>query len=134
MRSAEQVVQFLANHPLISCVHHPMLPNHPNHALAQKLLPKGAGAVLNLELRGGRRQGQAFVEALKVFGHASDVGGSRSWVMYPTSATHARLDDSALAVAGISHGTVRLRVGVEDAADLVDDLQRGLKAAEKVSG
>ena len=132
MRTTEQVVQFLTNHPLISCVNHPTLPTHHSHALAQKVLPKGAGPALSFALRGGHRQSQAFVEALRLFSHMSDVGGCRSWALHPASTTHARMDDAALAAAGIGQGTIQLRMGLEDAADLVEDLQRGLKIAEKV--
>jgi O-acetylhomoserine (thiol)-lyase len=132
MSNTEKVVQFLADHPLVSRVGHPMLPSHPSHALAHKLLPKGAGSVFSFDLKGTRKQGQAFVEALKVFSHLANVGDCRSLVIHPASTTHFRMDEAALAAAGITQGTIRLSIGLEDAADLVDDLQRALKVAEKV--
>ena len=73
MGNTEKVVQFLAKHPLVSRVGHPMLESHPSHALAQKLLPKGAGSVFSFNLKGTRKQGQAFVEALRVFSHLANV-------------------------------------------------------------
>ena len=131
MSNTEQVVQFLASHPLVSRVGHPLLESHPSHALARRLLPRGAGSVFSFDLQGSRAQGAAFVDALKVFSHLANVGDCRSLVIHPASTTHFRMDDAALAGAGIAQGTIRLSIGLEDPADLIDDLQRALKAAEK---
>jgi O-acetylhomoserine (thiol)-lyase len=131
MSNTEKVVEFLHAHPLVSRVSHPMLPEHPSHALAQRLLPRGAGSVFSFDLKGSRAQGAAFVDALKVFSHLANVGDCRSLVIHPASTTHFRMDDAALAGAGITQGTIRLSIGLEDPADLVDDLKRALKAAEK---
>ena len=108
-----------------------MLESHPDHVLAQKLLPRGAGSVFSFDIRGSRAQGKAFVEALKVFSHLANVGDCRSLVIHPASTTHFRMDDAALRSAGIGAGTIRLSIGLEDPADLIDDLKRALKAAEK---
>jgi O-acetylhomoserine (thiol)-lyase len=134
MRNTARVVEFLAAHPLVSRVGHPMLANHPSHALAQRLLPKGAGSVFSFDIRGSRAQGKAFVEALKVFSHLANVGDCRSLVIHPASTTHFRMDEAALAQAGITQGTIRLSIGLEDADDLIDDLSRALKAAAKLQG
>ncbi len=131
MRNTERVVEFLASHPFVSRVGHPMLESHPSHALAQRLLPRGAGSVFSFDLRGDRGQGRAFIESLKVFSHLANVGDCRSLVIHPASTTHFRMDDAALAQAGIAQGTIRLSIGLEDADDLIDDLKRALKAAEK---
>jgi O-acetylhomoserine (thiol)-lyase len=131
MENTRRVVEFLAAHPLVDRVGHPMLPGHPSHALAQKLLPRGAGSVFSFDIRGTRAQGRAFIEALKIFSHLANVGDCRSLVIHPASTTHFRMSDEALAGAGISQGTIRLSIGLEDAEDLIDDLQRALKAAEK---
>lgn len=131
MRNTEKVVQFLASQPMVGRVGHPMLESHPSHALAQKLLPKGAGSVFSFDLVGTRQQGQAFVETLKVFSHLANVGDCRSLVIHPASTTHFRMDDTALAAAGITQGTIRLSIGLEDSDDLIDDLKRALKAAQK---
>ena len=77
--------------------------------------------------------GKAFVESLRVFSHLANVGDCRSLVIHPASTTHFRMTDEALAGAGISQGTIRLSIGLEDADDLIDDLKRALKAAEKAS-
>jgi O-acetylhomoserine (thiol)-lyase len=131
MRNTARVVEFLASHPLVARVGHPMLQTHPDHALAQRLLPRGAGAVFSFDIKGSRAQGQAFVEALKVFSHLANVGDCRSLVIHPASTTHFRMDDAALAQAGISQGSIRLSIGLEEADDLLDDLKRALRAAEK---
>ncbi|MEX8193195.1 O-acetylhomoserine aminocarboxypropyltransferase [Comamonas guangdongensis] len=131
MRNTEKVVQFLASHPLVSRVGHPMLESHPSYALARKLLPRGAGSVFSFDIAGNRNQGKKFIETLKVFSHLANVGDCRSLVIHPASTTHFRMTDEALALAGIGQGTIRLSIGLEDADDLIDDLKRALKAAEK---
>ena len=131
MSNTEKVVEFLHAHPLVTRVGHPMLPEHPSHALAKRLLPRGAGSVFSFDLKGSRAQGAAFVDALKVFSHLANVGDCRSLVIHPASTTHFRMDDAALAGAGITQGTIRLSIGLEDPADLIEDLKRALKAAEK---
>ncbi len=131
MANTRRVVEFLAAHPFVARVGHPMLESHPSHALAQKLLPRGAGSVFSFDLQGTRAQGQAFIEALKVFSHLANVGDCRSLVIHPASTTHFRMDDAALAGAGITQGTIRLSIGLEDPDDLMGDLMRALEAAEK---
>ena len=130
--NTEKIVEFLASHPFVSRVGHPILESHPSYALAKKLLPRGAGSVFSFDLKGSRNQGKAFVESLKVFSHLANVGDCRSLVIHPASTTHFRMTDEALAGAGITQGTIRLSIGLEDADDLLDDLKRALKAAEKV--
>ena len=133
MRNTEKVVQFLASQPIVERVGHPLLESHPSHQLAQKLLPRGAGSVFSFDTKGSRAQGKAFIEALKLFSHLANVGDCRSLVIHPASTTHFRLSDEALAAAGIGQGTIRLSIGLEDADDLIDDLKRALKAAEKAA-
>ena len=131
MGNTEKIVTFLANHPFVSRVGHPMLESHASYALARKLLPRGAGSVFSFDLAGSREQGKAFVESLKVFSHLANVGDCRSLVIHPASTTHFRMTGDALAGAGITQGTIRLSIGLEDPDDLIDDLKRALKAAEK---
>jgi O-acetylhomoserine (thiol)-lyase len=128
-----KIVEFLANHPFVAKVAHPLLPEHPSHLLAKKLLPKGAGAVFSFDIKGSRAQGKAFVESLQLFSHLANVGDCRSLVIHPASTTHFRMSDEALQAGGIGQGTIRLSVGLEDSADLIDDLKRGLKAAERAA-
>ncbi|MFT4266627.1 MAG: O-acetylhomoserine aminocarboxypropyltransferase [Xenophilus sp.] len=132
-----KIVRFLAAHPFVSRVGHPLLESHPSHALANRLLrhgARGAGAVFSFDLKGHREQGKKFIEALKLFSHLANVGDCRSLVIHPASTTHFRMSDEALAAGGIGQGTIRLSIGLEDPEDLIDDLQRALKAAEKAGG
>ena len=133
MSNTKKVVEFLANQAFVSRVGHPLLESHPSHALAQKLLPRGAGSVFSFDLKGSREQGKKFVESLKIFSHLANVGDCRSLVIHPASTTHFRMSDEALAAGGITQGTIRLSIGLEDPDDLVDDLKRALKTAEKAS-
>jgi O-acetylhomoserine (thiol)-lyase len=131
MGNTEKVVEFLASHPFVARVGHPLLESHPSHALARKLLPKGAGSVFSFDVKGHREQGKKFIDALKLFSHLANVGDCRSLVIHPASTTHFRMTDEALAAGGISQGTIRLSIGLEDPDDLIDDLKRALRAAEK---
>ena len=131
VENARKVVAFLAAHPMVASVAYPELEGHPSHALAKKLLPRGCGAVFSFDLKGSRAQGRTFIESLKLFSHLANVGDCRSLVIHPASTTHFRMDDAALARAGIGPGTIRLSIGLEEADDLIDDLKRALKSAEK---
>lgn len=131
IENTRKVVAFLAAHPLVAAVGYPELESHPDHALAARLLPRGCGSVFSFDLKGSRAQGRVFIEALKIFSHLANVGDCRSLVIHPASTTHFRMDDAALAQAGIGPGTIRLSIGLEDADDLIDDLKRALKVAEK---
>ena len=131
MANTARVVEFLASHPFVSRVGHPLLESHPSHALAARLLPRGAGSVFSFDIRGSRAQGKAFVDALQIFSHLANVGDCRSLVIHPASTTHFRMSDDALAAGGIGQGTIRLSIGLEEPDDLVDDLKRALKLAEK---
>ena len=116
---------------VVESVTHPDLAEHPDHELAQRLLPKGSSAVFSFNLRGGRAAGRRFIEALRVFSHLANVGDAKSLVIHPASTTHFRMSDEALNAAGIHPGTIRLSIGLEDPKDLIDDLNRGLAAAAK---
>jgi O-acetylhomoserine (thiol)-lyase len=89
---------------------------------------------VSFNLRGDRSAGRRFIEALTLFSHLANVGDVRSLVIHPASTTHFRMDAAALAAAGITEGTIRLSIGLEDPDDLVDDLKRALKAVAKSSG
>jgi len=129
--NTRKVVEFLAGHEGVASVGYPELEGHPDHALAKRLMPRGCGSVFSFDLRGSREQGRAFIEALKLFSHLANVGDCRSLVIHPASTTHFRMDDAALARAGIGPGTIRLSIGLEDPDDLLDDLKRALKVAAK---
>ena len=129
--NTRKIVAHLAAHPAVAAISYPELPSHPDFALAQKLLPKGCGAVFSFTLKGSRAAGKRFIDGLRVFSHLANVGDAKSLVIHPASTTHFRMSADALAAAGISEGTVRLSIGLEDAGDLIEDLNRGLHAAQK---
>ena len=126
------IVEFLDAHEQIESVSYPELADHPDHEVAQRLLPEGCGAVFSFELKGGRAAGRAFIEALDLFSHLANVGDAKSLVIHPASTTHHRMDAKALRDAGIGEGLIRLSVGLEDPRDLIDDLKTGLRSAAKV--
>jgi O-acetylhomoserine (thiol)-lyase len=125
------VAAFLSRHEAVRRVHHPGLPGHPDHALARRLYPEGCSAILAFELAGGREAGRKFIEALTLFSHLANIGDAKSLVIHPASTTHHRMDDAALAQAGITPGTVRLSIGLEHPDDLLEDLSRALRASQK---
>ena len=129
--NTRKIVDFLAANPAVESVSYPELPQHPDHELAKSLLPKGCGAVFSFNIRGNRASGKRFIESLKIFSHLANVGDAKSLVIHPASTTHFRMDEAALKSAGITEGTVRLSVGLENVGDLVDDLTRALKASQK---
>lgn len=129
--NAVRIAHFLAEHPMVAKVSYPALPTHPDHALAARLMPRGCGAVFSFDLKGDRAAGRRFVEALRLFSHLANVGDARSLVIHPASTTHFRMDANALSSAGISEGTLRLSIGLEDADDLITDLKAAFRAAER---
>jgi len=131
VENTRSVVRFLAAQSAVEKVIYPELPEHPDHALAKRLLPKGCGAVFSFEVRGGRPAGKKFIEALRVFSHLANVGDAKSLVIHPASTTHYRMSDADLKRAGITAGTVRLSIGLEDSQDLIEDLDRALRVSQK---
>jgi O-acetylhomoserine (thiol)-lyase len=130
VESTRKVVAFLSSNHLVEKVLYPENPDHPDHALAKRLLPKGCGAVFSFDIKGGREAGRKFIEALRVFSHLANVGDAKSLVIHPATTTHYRMSDEDLKKAGIGPGTVRLSIGLEDVEDLIADLDRALKAAK----
>ena len=132
--NTQVVVEYLAEQALVESISYPGLTSHPDFELAQSLLPKGAGAVFSFELTGGREAGRAFIEHLELFSHLANVGDAKSLVIHPASTTHHRMDEQSLRAAGIGAGLIRLSVGLEDPADLIDDLKLGLRGVQKLIG
>jgi O-acetylhomoserine (thiol)-lyase len=131
--NSRKIVEFLKSHEAVEWVIYPELPEHPDHELARRLLPKGCGAVFSFGLKGGRLAGREFIESLRVFSHLANVGDAKSLVIHPASTTHHRMDAEALRSAGITEGTIRLSVGLEDPKDLVGDLARALHRSQKIA-
>jgi O-acetylhomoserine (thiol)-lyase len=131
VENTRKVVDFLRTHKQVESIAYPELPSHPDYELCKRLLPRGAGAVFSFNIKGARAAGKAFIEALRVFSHLANVGDAKSLVIHPASTTHYRMSDADLAKSGIAAGTVRLSIGLEDAQDLIDDLDRALRASAK---
>ncbi|GAA3655327.1 O-acetylhomoserine aminocarboxypropyltransferase/cysteine synthase family protein [Microbacterium marinilacus] len=124
--SAEAIARALDAHPGVSAVHHPAAQGSPHAALAARYLPGGASAVFSFDLAAGPEAVPGFVDALEHFTLAANIGDARSLVIHPASTTHSHLRDDDLALEGFSRATVRLSIGLEDPADLIDDLLRAL--------
>ena len=125
------MIGFLKDNPAaVERIASPERPDHPDQ-LGQKLLPKGTGSIFSFDIKGGREAGRRFIERLRLFSHLANVGDAKSLVIHPASTTHAQLDAAALKEAGIGEGMIRLSVGLEDPADLLDDLGQALRAAVK---
>ena len=129
VENTAKVIAFLSNHPAVAWVTHPTLPNHPDHALAAKLLPKGAGSIVSFGIKGGRDAGRVFIERLSLASHLANVGDAKTLVIHPASTTHQQMTAEQLSAAGVGEDMVRLSVGLEDAADIIADLNQALKAA-----
>ncbi len=124
--NALKVAQWLAAHPKVSWVSYPGLATDKYHALAQKYLPKGAGAVFTFGLKGGYEAGVKLVSNVELFSHLANIGDTRSLIIHPASTTHRQLTDDGKTAAGAGPEVVRLSIGIEDAADIIGDLDQAL--------
>lgn len=129
LENAQAIAEWLENHSDVVQVSYAGLPSSPWYATAQKYAPKGAGAVMSFELKGGVAAGRKFVEGLKLFSHVANIGDVRSLVIHPASTTHSQLSPEEQIKAGITPGMVRLSIGLEDIHDIKADLELGFAAA-----
>lgn len=130
VQNAKEIATWLEKHPSVEKVNFAALASSPWHALANKYAPKGSGAVLSFELKGGVAAGRKFVESLKLFSHVANIGDVRSLVIHPATTTHSQLSAEEQLAAGVTPGLVRLSLGIENVADLKADLQIGFDAAK----
>ncbi len=128
--NALTVAKWLEARPDVELVRYPGLASSPWKAGADKYLPKGAGAIVNFELKGGREAGKKFVDAVKLFSHLANVGDLRSLIIHPASTTHSQLSPSEQLSTGVTPGLIRLSVGLETVDDLLTDLEVGFAAAK----
>lgn len=124
--NALAVATYLSTHPKVAWVNYAGLPSSPNHAMQQKIAPKGAGAVFTFGVKGGYEAGTKLVAKLKLFSHLANIGDVRSLVIHPASTTHRQLTDEQRKAAGAGPDVVRLSVGIEDVADIIADLDQAL--------
>src|SRR6478672_4611747 len=125
------VLEFLTANKAVDWVLHPALENHPDHELAKKLLPRGAGSIVSFGIMGGRAAGKKFIETLKLISHLANVGDAKTLVIHPASTTHQQMDADQLKAAGIGEELVRLSIGIETVADIIDDLGQALRASQR---
>jgi cystathionine beta-lyase/cystathionine gamma-synthase len=132
VESARVLAAYLASHPQVSLVRYPGLPSHEQQALAERQM-RAPGGMISFELRGTLSHARAFLKALEVFACAESLGGVESLAEHPAIMTHASLPAETRSALGIGDGLIRLSVGLEDARDLVADLDRGFAAAKRVA-
>ncbi len=128
--NAMAVARFLESHKTVAWVKYPSLSSSPYAKLAQKYLPKGAGAIFSFGIRGGYEAGRKFIDSVKLFSHLANVGDARSLVIHPASTTHQQLKPEEQAAAGVTPDLVRVSIGLEDLDDILWDLDQGLKASQ----
>ena len=132
IENTRAIVDFLSQQSAVEEVIHPEVPSHPDHELAQQLLPKGAGAVLGVIIHGGRSAGQKLIESLTLISHLANIGDAKTLVIHPASTTHHRMSGEDLAKAGIHEGLIRLSIGLEEPSDLIADLSSALRRSQRV--
>ena len=130
IENTKAIATWLENHPSVEKVNYAGLKSSPWHVLANKYAPKGSGAVLSFELKGGVAAGKKFVESLKLFSHVANIGDVRSLVIHPATTTHSQLSAEEQLAAGVTPGLVRLSLGIENVEDLKADLEIGFAAAK----
>ena len=126
--NTKKVVEFLANHSQVEKVNHPSLPDHPDHALYEKYFPNGGASIFTFNIKGGRKEAHAFIDALQVFSLLANVADVKSLVIHPATTTHSQLTDEELAEQNIYQNTIRLSIGIEHIDDIISDLERGFSS------
>ena len=126
--NTKKVVDYLAHHPQVERVHHPSLPEHPDHALYEKFFPRGGGSIFTFDIRDGQKEAFAFIDALELHSLLANVADVKSLVIHPASTTHSQLTPEELEAAGIHPNTIRLSVGTEHIDDILADLEKGFAA------
>jgi O-acetylhomoserine (thiol)-lyase len=130
VENAKAIATWLETHPQVAKVNYASLPSSPWHRLATKYAPKGSGAVLSFEIKGGIEAGKKFIEALNIFSHVANIGDVRSLAIHPASTTHSQLTAEEQLTAGVTPGLVRLSLGLENIDDIKRDLEKAFAAAK----
>ncbi len=131
VENTDRVIEMLETNDAVTWVRHPRVADHPDHELAARLYPKGAGAIMSFGVKGGREAGRRFIEAVQLASHLANVGDAKTLVIHPGSTTHGQLTTEQLEASGISDDLIRLSVGLEDPDDIIEDLSRALKASQR---
>ena len=125
--NALKIAQFLQNHPKISWINYPGLPDNPYYEIAKKYMPKGTCGVLCFGVKGGRAKAEEFMGYLKIATIETHVADSHTCCLHPASSTHRQMTDEQLKAAGVPADQIRLSVGLEDADDLIEDIKQALE-------
>lgn len=130
--NALKIATFLKDHPLVNWVNYPGLPDNPNHKVAAKYFKNGFGGLVGFGIKGGLKAGKRFIENVKLFSHLANIGDAKSLVIHPASTTHQQLTREEQAATGVTEDYVRLSVGIEDADDIIEDIDQALQASQGV--
>ena len=131
--NTKKIVEYLSNEPLVAKLNHPSLPDHPQHDLFERYFPNGGASIFTFDIKGGRAEAFAFIDALKIFSLLANVADVKSLVVHPYTTTHSEMTPEQLADVGIAESTIRLSIGIEDADDLIEDLERGFAAVRALA-
>ncbi len=132
--NTKAIIEYLEAHPAVKWVSYPGHEKHPDKALADKYLPKGAGSVVIFGIEGGRDAGAALINNLQLWTHVANVGDAKSLIIHPASTTHQQLDEAGLVAAGVPEDLIRISVGIENVEDLIDDLEQSIEKATGLTG
>jgi len=127
--NALKVAQFLKGHPKVSWVNYPGLADSPQAAKVKKYLPNGAGAIIGFGIKGGYEAGKKFINSVKLLSHLANVGDAKTLVIHPASTTHQQLGEEEQKATGVTPDFIRLSVGIENAEDILADIDQALKQA-----
>ncbi len=130
--NAMKVAQFLAAHPAVNWVNYPGLPDHPTHALAQKYLRHGFGAIIGFGINGGLEAGKRFIDSVQLLSHLANIGDAKSLVIHPASTTHQQLTEAEQIATGVTADFIRLSIGLETIDDIIGDIDQALLSAQNV--
>ncbi|HEY3380561.1 MAG TPA: O-acetylhomoserine aminocarboxypropyltransferase/cysteine synthase family protein [Vicinamibacterales bacterium] len=132
-RNALAVAEWLKGNRHVSWVSYPLLPDHPDYERARRYLPNGAGAIIGFGIRGGLEAGVKLIDSVKLFSHLANIGDAKSLIIHPASTTHQQLSAEERASTGVTDDFVRLSIGTEDIADILDDLDQAITASQKAT-
>ncbi|MDM5308839.1 O-acetylhomoserine aminocarboxypropyltransferase/cysteine synthase family protein [Peribacillus frigoritolerans] len=132
LSNTKSVINYLKNHPAVTWVSHPGDEDHPDKALADKYLPKGAGSVVTFGIQGNREAGAKLINSVELWSHVANVGDAKSLIIHPASTTHQQLNEAGLTKAGVSADQVRLSIGIENVDDLIEDLEQAIEKATNI--
>lgn len=131
MCNTAELIAFLQNHDGVAWVNHPSLADHPCHDVAMRQMPKGAGSIVTMGIKGGRMASQAFIERVELASHLANVGDAKTLVIHPGSTTHSHISSDAMKAAGLTDDLIRISVGLEDIDDIKADFDRAINFAVK---